>query len=92
MNYDLNSFFAFAGGSRDIGTCLTRIVIRHRALESRMNSTVSDIEERLTAFEEQPASKSLEMNNVIDNHMNHKISLGDVWEGKIGLGKPKNPK
>jgi len=26
------------GGSRDIGTCLTRIVIRHRALESRMKT------------------------------------------------------
>ena len=38
MNYDLNSFFASAGGSRDIGTCLTRIVIRHRALESRMKT------------------------------------------------------
>ena len=36
MNYDLNSFLL--GGSRDIGTCLTRIVIRHRALESRMKT------------------------------------------------------
>ncbi|XP_059089820.1 protein MTSS 2-like [Tigriopus californicus] len=26
------------GSTRDIGTCLTRIVIRHRALESRMKS------------------------------------------------------
>ena len=30
--------FYIPGATRDIGTCLTRIVIRHRSMESRMKS------------------------------------------------------
>ena len=30
--------FSIPGATRDIGTCLTRIVIRHRSMESRMKS------------------------------------------------------
>ena len=37
--YDDTIFaFYFSGTTRDIGTCLTRIVIRHRAVESRMKT------------------------------------------------------
>ncbi len=56
-----------------------------QALESRMNSTFSEMEERLTAFEEQLASKSLEMDNIIDNHMNLNNNDRDHSGGSIGV-------
>jgi hypothetical protein len=31
----------FSGATREIGTCLTRIVIRHKAMESRMKTLCS---------------------------------------------------
>jgi len=37
IRYDLHYYY-LSGSTRDIGSCLTRVVIRHRAMEARMKS------------------------------------------------------
>jgi hypothetical protein len=39
--YLFQFFFVFAGATREIGACLTRIVLRHKAMESRMKTLCS---------------------------------------------------
>ena len=36
-----SNFFVFSGATREIGACLTRIVLRHKAMESRMKTLCS---------------------------------------------------